>query len=287
MDGVETTARIRSLGADEPYYKNLPIIALTANVVSGMKEVFLQSGFDDFLSKPIDTVKLNTLLEKWIPREKQASLSGESKTGFGTVRSHPNAPEIEGLDTMRGILLSGGTTEYYYETLTAFYEDGFEVIKEIDKCLSSRNLPLYVIHVHAMKGALANIGAEKLSETANTLETAGRRADKTFIEANNDSFLLSLKRLLDNVGDALAAHGASKDKTAGAFDTEHIRSELARLKTALEAMDAGEINRAIEALLRLSAPDEQKAAFRKLSNLILVVEYDEAETLIGSLLETL
>ncbi|MDR2922577.1 MAG: response regulator [Treponema sp.] len=71
MDGIETTQRIRAMGDDDPYYKNVPIIALTADAVSGIKEMFLENGFNDFLSKPIDTVKLNTVLGNWIPKEKQ------------------------------------------------------------------------------------------------------------------------------------------------------------------------------------------------------------------------
>ncbi|MCL1956897.1 MAG: ATP-binding protein, partial [Fibromonadales bacterium] len=65
MDGVETTETIREI------YANLPIIALTANAVSGVREMFLENGFNDFISKPIDTVELNAVLEKWLPKEKQ------------------------------------------------------------------------------------------------------------------------------------------------------------------------------------------------------------------------
>jgi len=71
MDGVETTERIRALGDDDPYFTDLPIVALTANAVTGMREMFLQSGFNDFMSKPIDTVVLNSVLKKWIPADKQ------------------------------------------------------------------------------------------------------------------------------------------------------------------------------------------------------------------------
>jgi CheY-like chemotaxis protein len=71
MDGVETTHRIRAMGDEDPYYRDVPIIALTADAVSGIKEMFLKNGFNDFLSKPIDTIKLDSVLEKWIPREKQ------------------------------------------------------------------------------------------------------------------------------------------------------------------------------------------------------------------------
>jgi len=71
MDGVEATKLIREM------YANLPIIALTANAVSGVKEMFLENGFNDFLSKPIDIVELNSILEKWLPREKQGNARGD------------------------------------------------------------------------------------------------------------------------------------------------------------------------------------------------------------------
>ena len=72
MDGVEVTERIREMGRNEHYYKNVPIVALTANAISGIREMLLESGFNDFLSKPIDTVRLNDVLEKWLPDSKQS-----------------------------------------------------------------------------------------------------------------------------------------------------------------------------------------------------------------------
>jgi CheY-like chemotaxis protein len=71
MDGIEATKLIREKGSENLHYAELPIIALTANAVSGTKEMFLSNGFNDFLSKPIDTIKLNAILGKWIPKEKQ------------------------------------------------------------------------------------------------------------------------------------------------------------------------------------------------------------------------
>jgi CheY-like chemotaxis protein len=81
MDGIEATEHIRALdvpvpaGAEDRYFQKVPIIALTANAVSGTKEMFLQNGFNDFLSKPIDTIKLNAVLEKWIPKGKRQILT--------------------------------------------------------------------------------------------------------------------------------------------------------------------------------------------------------------------
>jgi PAS domain S-box-containing protein len=78
MDGMEATQLIRGMAEENEYFGTVPIVALTANAVTGTKEMFLQNGFNDFLSKPIDTIKLNTTLEKWIPKEKQKSFAVEN-----------------------------------------------------------------------------------------------------------------------------------------------------------------------------------------------------------------
>jgi CheY-like chemotaxis protein len=71
MDGIETTQRIRNMGDADEYFVNVPIVALTANAVFGTKEMFLENGLEKYIKKPIDTVKLSSTLEKWIPKEKQ------------------------------------------------------------------------------------------------------------------------------------------------------------------------------------------------------------------------
>ncbi|MDR1220671.1 MAG: response regulator [Treponema sp.] len=71
MDGIEATALIRSI--DRPDVESLPIVALTANAIAGMKDLFLSSGFSDYLAKPIEVDKLNAIVEKWIPASKRIS----------------------------------------------------------------------------------------------------------------------------------------------------------------------------------------------------------------------
>jgi len=75
MDGVETAARIRGLESQDGYFAGVPIVALTANALSGAREFFLENKFDDFISKPLDVVRLNSVLEKWIPKKKQVRLA--------------------------------------------------------------------------------------------------------------------------------------------------------------------------------------------------------------------
>ena len=198
MDGIETTRRIRDLGNKDPYYKTIPIVALTANAVSGTREMFLENGFDDFLSKPIDTVKLNLILEKWIPADK--------KDGFSFNRNEAvekDALDIAGLDAEKGISMSGGSKDRYMKILETFYEDGLELIKNINASLETDDLPLYTTYVHGLKSAAALIGAGELSETAKALEFAGKQKDIAFIKTNNPGFIQKLVLLLCDIDDAI------------------------------------------------------------------------------------
>jgi signal transduction histidine kinase/CheY-like chemotaxis protein len=86
MDGVETTAAIRNMEGE--YFKQLPIIALTANALSGMREMFLSKGFNDYLAKPIELAKLNALMEKWVPKEKRRMVEDTVTTGNASEGSH-------------------------------------------------------------------------------------------------------------------------------------------------------------------------------------------------------
>jgi HPt (histidine-containing phosphotransfer) domain-containing protein len=194
MDGIEATAKIRKLGDEGSYYKEVPIIALTANVIAGAKEMFYKSGFNDFLAKPIDTIELNTVLEKWIPDEKKIKITEQAASNHAT-NDDVNII-IDGLNTSKGIIMSGGSLDAYLKTLNVFYDDCIEKIGEIDRCLSENNISLYTTYTHALKSACANVGAESLSEAAKMLETAGNNGDENYIYANSAKFLENLTTIL-------------------------------------------------------------------------------------------
>jgi CheY-like chemotaxis protein len=71
MDGIEAAERIRAMENGDGYFRNLPVIALTANAMAGQKEIFLQHGINDFIAKPIDVRRLDEILERWLPEEKR------------------------------------------------------------------------------------------------------------------------------------------------------------------------------------------------------------------------
>jgi len=285
MDGIETTQRIRAQGETEPYYKEVPIIALTANAVSGTKEMFMSMGFNDFMSKPVNTVGLNAILEKWLPKEKRLSSPAEkNKPAQQNEDQAGNRIKIEGIDSKKGILMSGGTIEHYLETLTLFSKDGQEKIKEIEACLKTGNLPLYTVHVHGLKSAAAAIGADDLSEAAKALEMAGDQNNLSFIEEQNDSFLEDLQLLLDKINNSLSVYEKNKESNTGPQNMELLKKELIRMKAALDILDAGVINDGLEKLRTIPQTKEIGTLIKNISDCILMAEYDDAIIMIESLL---
>jgi len=284
MDGVEATGHIRALGADDPYYKDLPVIALTANAVAGMKEMFIQNGFDDFMPKPIDTVVLNTILEKYISKTKQKG-GGEIIDNAGEkTRLQLPVIEISGLNVAKGIRQVYGSTEYYYEVLTTFCEDVEERLIKINECLEDGDLSGYTTIVHSLKSAAVNIGADSLYEKAHTLEKAGHTKDLQFIEDNNGEFIGTLSLLVNDIKSALKSFSTDGNDEEL---SESLVSELAILKTALIRMDAREIYPTVDKLLEMQLSDKLKPVIRQISKHVTAVEYDNAIALIDSMFDSI
>ncbi|GHV41356.1 hypothetical protein AGMMS49546_17060 [Spirochaetia bacterium] len=216
MDGIETVAAIRSL---ESPVKEIPIVALTANTVLGAKEMFLQNGFDDFISKPIDISRLNEILGKWIP----ASLKRGTDAAVAAREENPlpeaESPKliIDGLDTARGLTMTGGTEEGYRNVLRAFLKEAEEQMPLFEQVPGEAVLPLFTIKVHAMKGATATIGAIDVSTSAAELEAAGKAGDLDTIRDRLGIYYKKLKDIMERIGLALDAgpDGALQTDSAG------------------------------------------------------------------------
>ena len=283
MDGIEATAHIRALGDEGSYYKTMPIIALTANAVSGTREMFYENSFNDFLPKPIDTIQLNAVLERWLPKEKQESPKAKTRAySTADVYQANESIKIDGLDTKRGLSIVRGSFEKYVKMLTVFYKDAVEKIGEIRLCLERADLPLYTINVHALKGACANIGADRLSEAAKSLEMAGRGGDLNYIHGNNEDFLIDFEVFLNKVNEVIIKNEAENLK--GSIDMEFLMTWLVVLKNALCAFDSVMIKKAAGELEKFTYEEEPGAIVESILNNVLIGGYDEAITLIDSLL---
>ncbi|CAK7065748.1 MAG: Sensor histidine kinase RcsC [Desulfovibrio sp.] len=191
MDGVEAARRIKSL----PGRSHLPIIALTANAVSGMREFFLDKGMDDFLEKPIEPAKLEALLAKWIPKEKQKAFARAEISVAGSIFDGWFLP---GVDFVAGLERFAGNDDAYLQVIRSFVVHTPAVLESLD--YSSREaLRDFSIAVHGIKGSGAGIGAEDLAAIAQSLESAAKSGDMDTVAAKTPLFIKMAESLVQGL----------------------------------------------------------------------------------------
>ncbi|MCL2636793.1 MAG: ATP-binding protein [Oscillospiraceae bacterium] len=279
MDGIEATGHIRSMG-----FKDVPIIALTANAVSGTRELFLENDFNEYLSKPIDTVRLNSVLEKFIPKSKQRSLSETRSLTLPSIELETKPPiEIKGLNVNKGISLSAGSLDNYIETLRVFSEDCTERTETLKSCIEANDMKLYATCAHAIKSAARNVGAEKISDFAYELEFAAGCDDSATVSKLHSEFLNDLNELLSRIKEAVPASASNDDITAE--EVALLKPQLEKLAKALDKMDAGAMNSVISELQKNARSEKLADAIRNISTKILISEYGEAAKLVQELLK--
>ena len=174
IDGVETLSSMKEL-EKTPGYPNLdtPVIVLTANAVSGAREEYLAAGFDDYLSKPIDSQQLEAALQKYLPPEKvQTVEAGAQEQEEGKCELPAWLHEVQGIDCKAGVEHCG-SAEAYLDALTVFAQSIENGAKEIQRFYENEDWTNYTTKVHALKSTARVIGAEELSDRAKRLEDAG------------------------------------------------------------------------------------------------------------------
>jgi signal transduction histidine kinase/HPt (histidine-containing phosphotransfer) domain-containing protein/FixJ family two-component response regulator len=265
MDGIEATAAIRALDGDK--FKNLPIIALTANAIVGMKEEFLGNGFNGYLAKPIETNKLYEIMEKWIPKEKRLKATED----VPPAAPERTLPDIRNVDVTLGIKTIGGNEQAYIDVLKLFCKDARSRIETFESVPNeSGDLKLFITQVHALKSVLRAIGAVELSKIAETLELAGDSADYEKISEYLSKFKDDLSALIDDITNSLPKKGDA----GGTIDEE----SLTKLKDALKTKRLKEANSLIELLESKREQYNEKTvnALSEISDAVLMFEIEAA-----------
>jgi PAS domain S-box-containing protein len=187
MDGYEATRLIRSV----PRYKNLPIIAMTAHVMKKDREKCIAAGMNDFMSKPVESNELFSLLEKWIAGDKsqgagdsQHPASSARRPAPGTRRpapgiQHPASPQpptqvslpaLPGIDTQSALNRLKGNSDLFIKLLKMFCKNYENSADKIRKLLDSGDRDGAKQLAHTVKGVAANLSADRLYQTAYELE---------------------------------------------------------------------------------------------------------------------
>ena len=236
MDGIEAARRIRETGTD--YAVNIPIIALTANAIAGNEQMFLHSGFQDFLSKPINLSRLDAIVRRWVrdeSKEEVAMLAADEPPGGG----QPAGMEIPGVDIAQGIERFGGDGQGYLAVLRSYAVNTRPLLDAI-ATVTAANLQEYAVTVHGIKGSSRGICAAAVGEFAETLEKAAKAGNFVFVSENNADFLATVGNLLAEIENMLDRIEQENMKPAKDTPDGELLAQLA------DACDAYNMDRARE-----------------------------------------
>lgn len=272
MDGVEAVKIIRTLPDERK--KSVVIVALTANVTHDAKDLFMESGFDDFLSKPIETFKLNSVLKKWLRdiNESRASEHPDVQPELEQLAADeyplPAAAPVELFASEYVDFATGvqnlGSEKVYCGILGTYVRTSADKLELLPQLLES-DIKTFTIEVHGLKGASAGICANLISQLAAQLEFLAKDNRVEIIRECMPEFLSSFKATLDDISGYLREYELKSSPAAGPIVAKEpkpglLESELLQsLKTAFLDFDTELLRELLEAQSTF-AFDEREAA---------------------------
>ena len=245
MDGYKATEILR-----KTYSKSeLPILAMTANALRGDRERSIESGMNDYISKPIDTAQLFQTMAHWIKKEKRSSSEKAyaeavpcTSTNEALARSNGLIPELLGIDVQTALSRLGGNQKLYFKLLVKFSKNHEQASKEIRAALDKDDLKTAGRLAHTIKGAAGNVGAQAVYLAADALEDEFRDNKTENAEPLLEQFEQALKQILASI--ALLEENVEdlQSSDPGGADPSLLKPILAKLEKLLRDndMDAAE-----------------------------------------------
>jgi CheY-like chemotaxis protein len=280
MDGVEATARIRAMGGK---YATLPIVAFTANAMSGAREMLLRSGMNAFISKPLLKSNMDEVLNAWVPDHLRVTLAGPEKEESVYAREAEDEPlsplmrgaaDIAGLNIARGLELAGGSQDIYESSLRLMSGKLPQSGMTLGEAGKRGDMDALRIHAHSLKSSLALIGAGELSEMARDLEDAATAKDM----ARCRKHLSVLLRQLRSIGQDLAVLCESSveipSKSPGNAAT--LRQDLQSLCEGLTAFRYDEVMDGLKKLEAFDYGPDVSAVLAAVKTSIDAFDYEDA-----------
>lgn len=272
MDGIEATRHIRE---ELPEFNDTIIIALTANSVSGTKNIFTEAGMNDYVAKPIEVRDIIFKIKKYLPKNK-------IKKGMPILNNVEQKSEdalvVGDLDTASALKLLGGET-LFFKVLKDYYGVIELKAEKIRRYEQTEDWPAYTIEVHALKSASRQIGANKLADLAYEMEKAGNAKNGALIHSNTET-LLSMYMAYKPV---LAPFCEEKEETADKppVDNAELAGMLDELQEAFDNLDMDLMEEIYGRMDSYSYDEEGQELIRRLKDAVEYLDMDAGEEIIG------
>ena len=274
LDGIETTRLIRRFHSE---YSDVPIIALTANAVSGMKETFLQEGMNDFVAKPIELKIILKKLKYWLPKEKIIKVrSDDYEINDKKDKWEFDIPGLE-IDYAAKML---GSEILFWNVLKDYYKTIEKSASIIEESYKQKDWPRYTIEVHALKSASKQIGAIELSELAAALEAAGNVRDTEMINNHTQELLDLYRSYREKLKPYLDVEEEKTNEEKEDIDNQGLIGFFNELEEASEDLDMDRMAQVIDKMDNYKFDETQSEIFEELKVAVEDIDVEKCEDLI-------
>lgn len=253
MSGVEALHEMKKM--PDCKCKNVPCIALTANVVSGARDYYIKEGFSDYISKPVNSVQLEKMLKYYLPPDKLVvpnEVLDREKNRQAILKDFHNMQGINIPTAMQNC----GTTDVLMVALKEYYDNIKLRSDQIEGFWREKDFKNYTIQVHALKSSSRLIGALELSEKAAYLEKCGDEENLEEINAKTADLL----ELYRSYVQKLAVLDKGKEKKQR-IDKKRYGEAIQAIKEFTLSFDFNAIDSIIDALESYSVPPEEEQRY--------------------------
>ena len=277
-DGIETLHELRT--KDDGLNRDTAAICLTANAISGARELYLSEGFDDYLTKPIDSDRLEEQLLNFLPKEKIQKTKEEATESTGTEEGRilELLRSQAGLDVELGLKNNGGKSGYL-ETLRVYADSSDVCTEEIRRYYTAGDLKNATIKIHAMKSMCRIIGAGELGALAQRLEQAGNEEDTGCLDRELDALLTDCKNLGDRIRPLLPEE-ETDDAVLAPIGEEKLKNCCAQILMLAEEYDSDGIEKELDGLKGYRLPEEAGEMIKKIRHAVDNFDYDAIRELL-------
>lgn len=276
IDGIETLQKMKTLPGNLNH--STPIISLTANAISGARQQYIDAGFQDYLTKPIDSEKLETTIIEYLPEQKVQLHDDKFVTEEIEEKTLPNwLKNVKGLDTESGVEYCG-SVEAYLDALTVFAQAVTSGSKEIANFYKAEDWKNYTTKVHALKSSARVIGAKELSNRARRLEDAGNSGYINEIRDSTDGLLELYISFADKLAPLLKAEEDDSHKPL--ISDDELAEAYETLKEISASFDFDSAMFIIASLETYRLPDKEKEKFSQIKSAVSKPDWETLKNLL-------
>jgi len=276
MDGYQATRAIR----EKPGFSDLPIVAMTANVMAGDREKALEAGMNDHVAKPIAPSNLYETIGKWFKPVPGVGSKRETVDGSPEESSQPSQvlpDHLDGIDISSGLKRMAGNRRLYRKLLLRFRQEQSGAVEEIRAAVQADDLGLAHRIAHTVKGVAGNLGANELHAVASGIDAAFSRKDLEEVDERLPLMEHELQRLraailpMESTKDTAKQHPAEGRHV----DLTHVQDGMERLAEFLRE-NSVDAQQELGALIRFVEGSKHEASFKEISDLVSEYEFEGA-----------